>query len=236
MAEMPDDINGGLSDDPISQEALDALLSAASNAGDAEDSDAFPVFDPQNPTSTDYDMAGDADAAAGYGITDQGVVGDTPAYGDDGIISQDEINAIAGGMYTGEPMDSSQSAVDQSSSYGSFTGSTGNMLDLPSFDTPVNHVAVGDDGSYERVRDIPLDVNVELGRTRLLIKDILELSIGSIVELDKIAGEPVDLYANGILMARGEVIVIDDNFGVRITEIITAEERESGTEAHAIAA
>ena len=78
---------------------------------------------------------------------------------------------------------------------------------------------------------------MELGRTRLLIRDILDLSPGSIIELDKLAGEPVDLFANGMLVARGEVIVIDDNFGVRVTEIITAAERQnSEKDLHALAA
>ncbi len=81
-----------------------------------------------------------------------------------------------------------------------------------------------------RVRDIPLEVTVELGRTHLLIKDILDLNAGSIIELDKVAGEPVDLFANGLLVARGEVVVIDDNFGVRVTEIITAADRSAPEE------
>ena len=70
------------------------------------------------------------------------------------------------------------------------------------------------------VMDIPLEVSVELGRKRMSIRDILDLGSGSIVELDKVAGEPVDLLVNGRLVARGEVVVIEDNFGVRITEII----------------
>lgn len=82
------------------------------------------------------------------------------------------------------------------------------------------------DESMSRIKDIPLEITVELGRTRLLIRDILDLNSGSIIELEKIAGEPVDLLANGLLVARGEVIVIDDNFGVRVTEIITSGERE----------
>lgn len=69
------------------------------------------------------------------------------------------------------------------------------------------------------VLDIPLEVSVELGRKRMSIREILDLGSGSIVELDKIAGEPVDLLVNGRLVARGEVVVIEDNFGVRITEI-----------------
>jgi flagellar motor switch protein FliN len=75
------------------------------------------------------------------------------------------------------------------------------------------------------VMDIPLEVSVELGRKRMSIRDILDLGSGSIVELDKIAGEPVDLLVNGRLVARGEVVVIEDNFGVRITEIVGSAAR-----------
>ena len=110
-------------------------------------------------------------------------------------------------------------------------------VNLPSFDTPTLLDFAGPEpGSMSRVRDIPLEVTVELGRTRLLIRDILDLGAGSIIELDKIAGEPVDLFANGLLVARGEVVVIDDNFGVRVTEIITAADRKSEKDANALAA
>lgn len=112
------------------------------------------------------------------------------------------------------------------------------VVDLPSFDTSGVGAALGGgaSGGMGRVRDIPLEVTVELGRTRLLIRDILDLGTGSIIELDKIAGEPVDLFANGLLVARGEVVVIEDNFGVRVTEIITASDRTQMKEANALAA
>jgi len=80
----------------------------------------------------------------------------------------------------------------------------------------------------DRILDIPLEVTVELGRTQMLIRDVLELAAGSIVELDSIAGAPVDLLVNGRLVAKGEVIVIDDNFGLRITEIISPADRLHG--------
>ena len=70
------------------------------------------------------------------------------------------------------------------------------------------------------ILDVPLQVTVELGRTRKLIREILELAPGSVVELDKLAGEPVDILVNGKQIAKGEVVVIDENFGVRVTEII----------------
>jgi len=90
---------------------------------------------------------------------------------------------------------------------------------LKSLATPCTDTNIG------LVMDVPLQITVELGRTRKLIRDILELTPGSVVELDKLAGEPVDILANGKLIARGEVVVIDENFGVRITDIVTPLER-----------
>lgn len=76
--------------------------------------------------------------------------------------------------------------------------------------------------------DVKLQMTVELGRTELPIKKVLELTRGSIVELEKVAGEPVELYANGKLVAHGEVVVIQDNFGLRITNITSPDERLKG--------
>ncbi len=73
--------------------------------------------------------------------------------------------------------------------------------------------------------DIPLKVTVELGRTKQSIKEILELGAGSIIELDKLAGEPVDILVNEKLVAEGEVVVIDENFGVRVTDIVSQLDR-----------
>lgn len=83
----------------------------------------------------------------------------------------------------------------------------------------------GNSGTLDMILDIPLEVTVELGRTKRLIKDVLELAVGSVIELDKLAGEPVDVLVNGKIIARGEVVVIDENFGVRITDILTPLER-----------
>lgn len=77
----------------------------------------------------------------------------------------------------------------------------------------------------EMIMDIPVRLNVELGRTRLTIKQLLELTEGSVVELDGLAGDPMDILINGYLIAQGEVVVIDDKYGIRITEIITPSER-----------
>ncbi len=75
------------------------------------------------------------------------------------------------------------------------------------------------------ILDIPVRVTVELGRTRKTVGEVLNLSPGSVVELDKLAGEPVDVLVNGKLVARGEVVVIDENFGIRVTEIVSRAER-----------
>lgn len=82
-----------------------------------------------------------------------------------------------------------------------------------------------DEASLDIIMDIPLEVSVELGRVKMQVRDVVELGAGSIVEIDKAAGEPVDVLVNGRLVARGEVVVIDDNFGVRITEILSIQER-----------
>ncbi|MCP8616512.1 flagellar motor switch phosphatase FliY [Salirhabdus salicampi] len=79
--------------------------------------------------------------------------------------------------------------------------------------------------NLDMLLDIPLNVSVELGRSQKTVKDILELSSGSIVELDKLAGEPVDIHVNNKLIAKGEVVVIEENFGVRVTDIISRSER-----------
>jgi flagellar motor switch protein FliN/FliY len=81
--------------------------------------------------------------------------------------------------------------------------------------------------SIELIMDVPLEITVELGRTKKLIKDILEFGPGTILELDKLAGEPVDILVNGKYIAKGEVVVIDESFGVRITDIVSASKRLS---------
>lgn len=83
----------------------------------------------------------------------------------------------------------------------------------------------GDSRNLDMPLDIPLQVTVELGRTKRTVQEILALSSGSIIELDKLAGEPVDILINSKLIAKGEVVVIDENFGVRVTDIISQRDR-----------
>jgi flagellar motor switch protein FliN/FliY len=75
------------------------------------------------------------------------------------------------------------------------------------------------------ILDIPVQLTVELGRTRIPIKHILQLAQGSVVELETMAGEPMDVLVNGYLIAQGEVVVVNDKFGIRLTDIVTPSER-----------
>jgi len=77
----------------------------------------------------------------------------------------------------------------------------------------------------EFLLDIPVEITVQLGRTRMLIKELLQLGQGSVIELEKLAGEPMEILANSRLIARGEVVVVNEKFGVRLTDIISPSER-----------
>jgi flagellar motor switch protein FliN/FliY len=93
---------------------------------------------------------------------------------------------------------------------------------FPSFDgAPPNSMM----HELEMILDIPVNLSVELGRTKITIKSLLQLAHGSVVELDALAGEPMDVLVNGTLIAQGEVVVVNDKFGIRLTDIITPAER-----------
>lgn len=82
-----------------------------------------------------------------------------------------------------------------------------------------------DDQNLQLILDIPLKVTVELGRTRMVVSELLNLGQGSVIELSKLAGEPMEVLVNGKLVARGEAVVVNEKFGVRLTDIISATER-----------
>lgn len=82
-----------------------------------------------------------------------------------------------------------------------------------------------DSKNLDFILDIPLQVTVELGRTKLLVKDVLQLNQGAVVELTKLAGEPLDIFVNSKLVARGEAVVVNDKFGVRLVDIVSPNER-----------
>ncbi len=128
-----------------------------------------------------------------------------------------------------------QSAGDWAEALDDGNGATSGALDAPggvlsgdarpkpfskpgaSDDSPVNDINM--------VLDIPVQLSVELGRTKVSIKHILQLGQGSVVELDALAGEPMDVLVNGYLIAQGEVVVVNDKFGIRLTDVVTPSER-----------
>ncbi len=97
-------------------------------------------------------------------------------------------------------------------------------LELPTFQQAMQDAQVS---SIDLLRDVELNVKIELGRSRMLVEDVLRLGEGSVVELDKLAGDPVDVFVNDRLVARGEVLVLNDNFCVRVNEIVAGLKEEA---------
>lgn len=118
-----------------------------------------------------------------------------------------------------------QASFDDPSAVGgqSAAPAEGENFDLPTFSQVMQDAQVS---SIDLLRDVDLNVKIELGRSRMLVEDVLKLGEGSVVELDKLAGDPVDVFVNDRLVARGEVLVLNDNFCVRINEIVTGAKDE----------
>lgn len=115
--------------------------------------------------------------------------------------------------------------AQQKSESASEVAAPAEQVSMPSFAnfSATSAVTAGNDISM--ILDIPVQLTVELGRTRIPIKNILQLAQGSVVELDALAGEPMDVLVNGFLIAQGEVVVVNDKFGIRLTDIVTPSER-----------
>jgi len=94
-----------------------------------------------------------------------------------------------------------------------------------SFDELTDSSMPGSDVNLDVVLDIPVNLSMEIGRTKISIRNLLQLNQGSVVELERLAGEPMDVLVNGTLIARGEVVVVNEKFGIRLTDIISPAER-----------
>ena len=126
-----------------------------------------------------------------------------------------------------------QATFEDPGAMGGDTGSSGfgsapapvaaDPFSLPNFSQVIQDAQVS---SIDLLRDVELNVKIELGRSRMLVEDVLRLAEGSVVELDKLAGDPVDVFVNERLVARGEVLVLNDNFCVRVNEIVAAAKDE----------
>lgn len=129
---------------------------------------------------------------------------------DDGQISEDDWAAAMAEQATTEAADAGHAAAQPANIFPSFGGggAGGGMMN-----------------ELDMILDIPVQITVELGRTKITIKNLLQLAHGSVVELDAMAGEPMDVLVNGTLIAQGEVVVVNDKFGIRLTDIITPSER-----------
>jgi flagellar motor switch protein FliN/FliY len=133
---------------------------------------------------------------------------DNPVTEDDGQISEDDwAAAMAEQAVTESAAAASAQPADIFPSFGGVGANAGMMNEL------------------DMILDIPVQITVELGRTKITIKNLLQLAHGSVVELDAMAGEPMDVLVNGTLIAQGEVVVVNDKFGIRLTDIITPSER-----------
>ena len=99
------------------------------------------------------------------------------------------------------------------------------VADKASFSEVVDSSLPATDVNLEVVLDIPVNISMEIGRTKISIRNLLQLNQGSVVELDRLAGEPMDVLVNGTLIARGEVVVVNEKFGIRLTDIISPAER-----------
>lgn len=96
---------------------------------------------------------------------------------------------------------------------------------LPAELTPAGALGIDEDSNLEVILDIPVTISMEIGRTKISIRNLLQLNQGSVVELDRLAGEPMDVLVNGTLIAHGEVVVVNEKFGIRLTDVISASER-----------
>jgi len=108
--------------------------------------------------------------------------------------------------------------INENPSDGGIPGSSAAPMGLPDFSRPGPHST--DATGIGVLGDVSLQVRIELGRTKMLVEDVLKLNADSVVELDKAAGDPVDIYVNGRRIARGEVLVLNENFCVRVSEIL----------------
>ena len=138
-----------------------------------------------------------------------------PAGGDDGAFDQAAIDELL-----------KQANFEDPSALPADAGVTlpeTSSFELPSFQQAMQEAQVS---SIDLLRDVELNVKIELGRSRMLVEDVLKLGEGSVVELDKLAGDPVDVFVNDRLVVRGEVLVLNDNFCVRVNEIVAGAKEE----------
>jgi flagellar motor switch protein FliN/FliY len=195
---------------PMAAQAVDDLVkqaeAAVKAAGPAAGESSAPAPDPAAPTTV-----AEAPAAS--------VPADAPATN-----APDPIAAVAATEQSIEELLKQANFEDASAVAPGGGAPDAETFKLPSFQQVMADAQVS---SIDLLRDVELNVKIELGRSRMLVEDVLKLTEGSVVELDKLAGDPVDVFVNDRLVARGEVLVLNDNFCVRVNEIV-AGAKEGG--------
>lgn len=212
-AESPDvaSNNDEAQDDNLSEQITPEEKEMLDMAGESlEDMNADESADDAGKSSEEADNAEpSAPAEEGEAADDNGIIDG----GSSDLLSQEDIDAALGDV--GDQLETPEDTFD--------SGET----DVKQAD--FQQLSASQDGgeprNIELLMDVDLPVSIELGRTKMRISDILALGPGSIVELDKLVGEPVDLLVNQKCVARGEVVVVEESFGLRITQLVTPEER-----------
>ena len=192
--------------------------------------------DPTADPSTDPAPAGSANSATGAAAPQAlGAEAASPAESADGdpFAGVSVAEAVGGDDAGGGQAILDQASIDELLKQASFedpaalaaaaAAPDAGDFKLPNFQQVMQDAQVS---SNELLRDVELNVKIELGRARMLVEDVLKLCEGSVVELDKLAGDPVDVFVNDRLVARGEVLVLNDNFCVRVNEIVTGAKEE----------
>lgn len=238
---------GGDAFQGFSQDDIDAALAAAEGANTPEDASDAAEAEAPAPSSEDAPVtaestSGDdipapsqADIDAAFAAAESGgddaapEASDAPTESEDTALVNDDGSPKLDSQ--GRPFDDAAAAMaaaiaeEQAASQAAAAAIPPNAqpLELPDF------AAEEDDGDGQDIgllNDVKLDVKIELGRANIYIDEVLKLNKGSVVELDKLAGDPVDVIVNDRLVARGEVLVLNDNFCVRISEILTGQDAE----------
>lgn len=182
-------------------------------ADEAESTQPEDQTPPSDPSETPSDPVGDVSDAEQAIEDASAIAGDVAAQAEGGAdMSDDEAEALAAAM----------SAISQATT----PGATNTEAQGDAFVSPElgEGMSSGQRGDLELLSDVHMNVRIELGRTRMFVEDVLRLGDGAVVELDKLAGDPVDVFVNDRKVARGEVLVLNDNFCVRISEIIDLRE------------
>ncbi len=170
----------------------------------------------------DQDVAAEAEADADWGdAMNEQAEGEAEAAGGDDADWGDALAEQAEGEASGgDDADWGDALNEQAEGEAVADGAS-----VAGFEQLTADPVAGDGGSLDQILDIPVTLAVEIGSTKIAIRNLLQLNQGSVVELDRLAGEPLDVLVNGTLVAHGEVVVVNEKFGIRLTDVISAHER-----------